>query len=179
MKEFHRDMRSGKIWADIEKHGYTVKFVSHEKIKDYVACYRVIYDGNEIYPPPAIRLGIPVGEIWISDAFEDFADCILFHEMTEIKYRSEGYDGDEAHLHALLDEEKECMENERWKKLKREINVCTHEILMDTPGIGGLLADRIMDNRPYDSMDELLRVGGIGKKRYESLRKNFWCILEG
>ncbi len=166
------------VFEEIKKNGYTLRFIPHDEIKEYIACYHVIYNGKEIYPPAAVRLGIPWGEIWLSDAFKDFADCILFHELQEIKHRAEGYGVDEAHLLALKDEEIECKNDEKWMKLKREINVCTKESLLTTPGIGKTLAERIMENRPYDKMEDLKKVRGIGKKRFNRLKNNFWCILE-
>jgi len=171
-------MKREEVWEEIEKLGYRLKYIPHEKIKEYIACYRVIYDGKEIYPPAALHLGIPTGEIWISDAFKNFANCILFHELSEIKHRAEGYDVDEAHKLALKDEEKECRGDERWELLKREINVCTYESLLNVQGIGKTLAERIMENRPYDRMEEILKVKGIGEKKYSLLRERFWCITE-
>ncbi len=166
------------VWKEIRTLGYKIRFIPHEKIKEYIACYRVVYNGKEIFPPAAVHLGIPIGEIWISDAFRDFADCILFHELQEIKHRAEGYGVDEAHLLALKDEEIKCKNDEKWRKLKMEINVCTKESLLTTPGIGKILAERIMENRPYERMDELKRVEGIGERRYKAIKARFWCILE-
>ncbi len=166
------------VWKEVEKENFAVKFIPHEKIKDYIACYRVIYNGREIYPPAALHLGIPRGEIWLSDAFKEYASYILFHEIQEIKHRAEGYGVDEAHHLALKDEERKFQDDEKWKKMKREINICTYETLLSTPGIGKVLAEKIMENRPYDSMEDLKKVEGIGKKRYAELRRNFWCILE-
>ena len=162
-----------------ERLGYRVCLIPHERIKEYIACYRVMYKGKEIYPGAALRLGIPLNEIWVSDAFRDFLDYMLFHELREIQHRYEGYSQDRAHLMALKDEENEFNVDERWLRLKSEINVCTMGALLSTHGIGKELALRIMDNRPYDGMDELLRVKGIGKKRLNELKKRFWCILEG
>ena len=161
-----------------ERFGYRVRLIPHERIKEYIACYRVMYRGKEIYPGAALRLGIPLNEIWVSDAFRDFLDYILFHELREIEHRYEGYSQDDAHLMALKDEENKFRGDEKWFRLKSEINVCTMGALLNTHGIGKELALRIMDNRPYDSMDELLRVKGIGKKRLNELKKRFWCILK-
>ena len=163
-------------FALAEKLGYRVRFVSHERIKEYIACYRVVYKGREIYPGATLKLKIPKNEIWISDAYREFAEYILFHELMEIKHRYEGYDAEKAHILALLDEEREFGGEEKWNKLKKEINVCTYEELLRTKGIGAKLARRIMDNRPYDRMEDLLKVKGIGRKRFEQLRKRFWCI---
>jgi competence protein ComEA len=38
------------------------------------------------------------------------------------------------------------------------------------PGIGPVIARRIIEGRPYRSVDELERVKGIGKKRLEEIR---------
>ena len=158
---------------------FTVRFVPHEKIKDYIACYNVVYEGKSIYPPAALHLGIPPGEIWISNAFRDYASYILFHELQEIKHRAEGYGVEEAHKLALRDEEMRFNKDEKWQEMKREINICTLESLISTPGIGKVLANRIMENRPYDKMDDLLKIEGMGEKRLQALKLRFWCILEG
>ena len=38
------------------------------------------------------------------------------------------------------------------------------------PGIGPVIARRIVEGRPYRSVEELERVKGIGKKRLEEIR---------
>jgi len=38
------------------------------------------------------------------------------------------------------------------------------------PGIGAVIARRIVEGRPYRSVKELERVKGIGKKRLEEIR---------
>ncbi|EDY34436.1 hypothetical protein ABOONEI_848 [Aciduliprofundum boonei T469] len=159
-----------------EELGYKIVYIPHEEIKDYIACYRVIYEGKEIYPPAALRLGIPLNEIWISDAFRDYEKYILFHELREIAHRAEGYNVNEAHLLALKDEKMELGNDEKWKRLKREINVCPLEELLSTSLIGKKLAIRIMENRPYESMEELRKVRGIGEKRLSRLQARF-CAL--
>ena len=157
---------------------YTIKFVSHKKIKEHIACYRINCEGKEIYPPAALKLGIPTGEIWISDAFKEFAEYILYHELREIEYRAKGYEGDKAHELALRDEEIKFKGDEKWERFKREINICTVDALLSVPGIGRILAERIINNRPYDTMEELLKVKGIGEKKFEYLKNRFWCIVE-
>ena len=52
------------------------------------------------------------------------------------------------------------------------ININTADItfLIDLPGIGPALADRIIENRPYTSKDELLKVKGIGTKSLKEIQ---------
>ena len=50
------------------------------------------------------------------------------------------------------------------------INAADAEELMFLPGIGEVLADRIIENRPYQSADDLLRVDGIGEATLAQLR---------
>ena len=38
------------------------------------------------------------------------------------------------------------------------------------PGVGPAIAERIIEGRPYGTVDQLIRVKGIGKKRLESMR---------
>lgn len=98
--------------AEAERLGYKIVYVSHEVIKDYNACYRVIYDGKLIYPPAADKLGIPLNEIWISERFREYERYILFHELQEIKHRAEGLSVEEAHKKALKDEIKLLVETQ-------------------------------------------------------------------
>lgn len=58
------------------------------------------------------------------------------------------------------------------------INTADRETLMYLPGIGGALADRIIEyrskNGAFNSVDELLAVSGIGEKMLDKLRD---CVI--
>lgn len=54
-----------------------------------------------------------------------------------------------------------------------DINTASKEDLESIPGIGPVLASRIIAGRPYKNMDDLLKVKGIGKKKLKKLRTYF------
>ena len=56
---------------------------------------------------------------------------------------------------------------------KIDINTATEKELTTVPGIGHVMAARIIAARPYRSADDLRRVSGIGDKKYAQIRPYF------
>jgi DNA uptake protein ComE-like DNA-binding protein len=54
-----------------------------------------------------------------------------------------------------------------------DINTATEKELTTVPGIGHVMAARIIAARPFRSADDLKRVSGIGKKKYTQIRPYF------
>jgi len=54
-----------------------------------------------------------------------------------------------------------------------EINTATEKELTTLPGIGHVIAARIIAARPFRSADDLKRVSGIGEKKYAQIRPYF------
>jgi competence protein ComEA len=55
---------------------------------------------------------------------------------------------------------------------KININTCSKEALESLPGIGETLASRIIKNRPYIDIYELLKVDGLGEKTLEQIKES-------
>ena len=56
---------------------------------------------------------------------------------------------------------------------KIDINTATEEELKTIPGVGPVMAARIIAARPFQSADDLKKVNGIGDKKYETIRPYF------
>ena len=50
------------------------------------------------------------------------------------------------------------------------INTASRDALIDLPGIGPALADRIIAERLFNAIEDILRVGGIGPALFDELR---------
>lgn len=58
---------------------------------------------------------------------------------------------------------------------KIDLNTAARDMLTRIPQIGEVRANRIIAGRPYRSVDELLKIKGIGKKRLEVIRQ--WVVV--
>lgn len=56
-----------------------------------------------------------------------------------------------------------------------DINTATEKQLSSLPGIGPQMAKRIIEARPFKSIQELKRVKGIGDKKFERLKSHVVC----
>lgn len=159
----------------LESLGYTIVYKPHEKVARHMAFYRVEYQGKEIKCPVADVYGVPLNQIWLTEKFKPFERYVLYHEFNEIKYLAEGLEPWEAHLIALEDD-KVWEGEEKWREFRKEINIIPQEELTKIHGFGPVMFKKIMEGRPYFSMDEVREVEGVGEKRYRRLVERCWCF---
>lgn len=62
-----------------------------------------------------------------------------------------------------------------------DINSASKEELMKITGLGGegIIAGRVIENRPYNSLDKLLEVKGIGNKTLEKIKSQGLACVAG
>jgi len=57
------------------------------------------------------------------------------------------------------------------KTHKMDLNSASREELMTLPGVDGAAADKIIENRPYKSMNELVSKNVVSKSEYTKIRR--------
>jgi len=83
-------------------------------------------------------------------------------------YVSASKDGAEGHQRAV-----EIPVKAQGEGPEIDLNTASEEALRQVPGVGAVLAARIIEARPYVSVDELVHVRGIGQKSLEKLSPFF------
>ena len=56
---------------------------------------------------------------------------------------------------------------------KLDVNAASSAELLAIAGVGPVIAQRIIEGRPYQTADDLIKVKGIGPKKYEQIREQF------
>ena len=70
-------------------------------------------------------------------------------------------------------EDKKSHAKEKTPLGKIDINTATEKELTTVPGVGHVMAARIIAARPFRSADDLKKVSGIGDKKYAQIRPYF------
>ena len=60
-----------------------------------------------------------------------------------------------------------------------DINLASLEQLISLPGIGQVLAQRIVEGRPYEAVEDLMDVSGIAEKRFGAIKNSIVVVIVG
>ena len=161
---------------EIKRLDYEPIYKPHSQVADYMAFYKVKYDGEVIAPPIVEKFDIGLDEIWMTERLKSFEKYILHHELQEIKHRARGCGVSEAHEKALLDGEEVWGDEKGWQRLQREINLVTEETFCDITGWRGDLYERLVENRPYFSLEEIKNLQGVDENELDHIKEEYWCM---
>ncbi|SEW11792.1 hypothetical protein [Halobacterium jilantaiense] len=163
--------------TEMEARGWRVVYKSHDVMAKYNACYNVEYNGDRIAPPAADDLGIPLGEVWVTEFLEPYEKYVLHHELAEIEARADGLGVEAAHERALeADRAAWGDDDPGYQEFVTEINLVPPGRVTALPGCDEELFDAIKRNRPYCDIEELRAVPGVDDDRFDALSDAFWCF---
>jgi competence protein ComEA len=67
-------------------------------------------------------------------------------------------------------QQQEMQASENTEQEKIDLNAATQEVLETLKGVGPKLAEMIIAGRPYEKVEDLLTVKGIGTKKLENIK---------
>lgn len=161
---------------EMEARGWDVVYRPHDVMAKYNACYDVEYEGDRIAPPVADELGIPTGEVWVTELLEPYERYVLHHELAEIEARADGLGVDAAHERALEADREAWGDDPGYQEFVTEINLVPPGRVTALPGCDEALFEAIKRNRPYCEMAALRAVPGVDDETFDVLSDAFWCF---
>ncbi len=99
----------------------------------------------------------------------------LIEEEKEVKLEEEEQKEKEKKEEEIYEKPPATKDDEKEKKI--DINLASKEDLELLSGIGPVYAERIIENRPFCSLDELLSVSGIGEVTLENIKSQGLAYL--
>ena len=75
----------------------------------------------------------------------------------------------------------EMVQSEEYAEVEQliDINLASLEQLISLPGIGQVLAQRIVEGRPYEAVEDLMDVSGIAEKRFGAIKNSIVVVIVG
>ena len=167
------------LWLEIDKsRRWSYIFFGNKTSPDSIIVSKGLYDNK--------------GVSYVDNSFDKFEPDYLFKGNTIYRWQrdkngrgrhlGEGY-SDHLPIFAYFSTEPFYFKNKETTSLKLEetksppglinLNTASKKELMSIKGIGPVLSERIIAGRPYKSVDDLLKVKGIGPKRLKKFRPYF------
>ncbi|CCQ92629.1 Competence protein [[Clostridium] ultunense Esp] len=136
--------------------------------------YIMVHVSGQVYNPGIVELKLGsrvIDAINLAGGLKKDADSDKINLARKLS--------DEEKIHIpKIGEEEISFEDSNLKQGNNEgkinINTCTKEELMSLPGIGEVLAGRILEYReqtPFKTIEDIMNVSGIGNKKFESIKE--------
>lgn len=136
--------------------------------------YIMVHVSGQVYNPGIVELKLGsrvIDAINLAGGLKKDADSDKINLARKLS--------DEEKIHIpKIGEEEISFEDSNLKQGNNEgkinINICTKEELMSLPGIGEVLAGRILEYReqtPFKTIEDIMNVSGIGNKKFESIKE--------
>ncbi|MEA2092393.1 MAG: helix-hairpin-helix domain-containing protein, partial [Patescibacteria group bacterium] len=110
------------------------------------------------------------------DILEKFEE--IKRRMERLREKVDERTGNEKEQEEIEEEEENEEEQEQEEVTSVEINSASKEELYLLIGIGFTYAERIIENRPFCSLDDLEKVSGIGEKTIENIKNQGLAYIE-
>ena len=161
------------LWLELSRPDrWSYLFFRHRETPDNIIVPRGLYDNR--------------GISYVDNSFNKFQPRYLFRGKNIFRWQradrgtgrhlGKGY-SDHLPIYAYFStepfrfrQEKENRKDPGLLKCRYDINTASREDLVSIDGIGTVLATRIIDRRPYKTVDDLLRVKGIGPATLKKIR---------
>lgn len=133
----------------------------------------IVHISGQVHNPGVVKLELGARVI---DAVNAAGGLKNDADLDKINLAKKLQDEDKIYIPKIgedIDEKLLDFQNSAEDGNKININTCTKEELMSLPGIGEVLADRIIQYRektPFKKVEDLMNVSGIGEKKFESIK---------
>lgn len=139
----------------------------------------MVHISGQVYKPGLVKLNL--GDRVI-DAVNLAGGLNIEADLDKINLAKKLNDEEKIYVPKIGEEAKEeilfISSNQGEGTGKININSCSKSELITLPGIGDVIADRIIDYRssnPFQNIEEIKNVSGIGEKKFEGIKDMIIC----
>lgn len=158
---------------EITSFGETIN-LEEDRVSDNENKIIMVHISGQVYNPGIVELEIGdrvIDAVKLAGGLKKDAD------IDKINLAKKLEDEEKVHIPKIGEElTSDIIHNNDFKEksLKTNINTCAKEELVSLPGIGDVIADRIIEYRKgntFKSIEDIKNVSGIGDKKFEGIKE--------